>query len=71
MVSQNGIEAKLIPGGEEKPCCHHWMIEPPNGPVSRGVCRRCGYQRQFWNTPVELQSARDDTASVPELTGVL
>jgi len=30
-------------------CIHHWVIEPPEGPVSKGVCRKCGQERQFDN----------------------
>ncbi len=28
-------------------CRHHWIIEPANGPVSRGVCRNCHETPQF------------------------
>lgn len=28
-------------------CRHHWMIETPNGVTSRGVCKRCGLERDF------------------------
>jgi|TARA_B100002003_G_scaffold92564_1_gene86325 hypothetical protein len=31
-------------------CRHHWIIEPANGPVSRGVCRNCQETRQFRNS---------------------
>ena len=30
-------------------CQHHWLIESPNGPVSKGVCRLCGAEREFQN----------------------
>jgi hypothetical protein len=30
-------------------CAHHWGLEPPNGPESRGVCRVCGEERMFPN----------------------
>ena len=30
-------------------CHHHWMIESPTGPISRGRCRLCGIQREFRN----------------------
>ena len=30
-------------------CQHHWLIESPNGPVSMGVCRLCGAEREFHN----------------------
>lgn len=31
-------------------CAHHWVIEPPNGPTSEGVCQRCGERRAFTNS---------------------
>ena len=30
-------------------CVHHWVIEPPEGPVSKGVCKICGAEREFDN----------------------
>ena len=30
---------------------HHWVIEPPDGPTSTGVCRGCGEVRSFSNSP--------------------
>lgn len=30
-------------------CQHHWLIDSPNGPVSRGICRACGEEREFQN----------------------
>ena len=31
-------------------CAHHWVIAVPNGPMSKGVCQRCGHVRQFNNS---------------------
>ena len=31
-------------------CAHHWLIETAAGPVSKGVCRLCGEERQFTNS---------------------
>ncbi|PKB78847.1 MAG: hypothetical protein BZY88_16330 [SAR202 cluster bacterium Io17-Chloro-G9] len=31
-------------------CAHHWVIAVPDGPVSEGVCQRCGNQKQFQNS---------------------
>ena len=28
-------------------CQHHWVIGRPAGPVSKGLCRRCGEERDF------------------------
>ena len=30
-------------------CTHHWDIQPPAGPQSLGVCRRCKEERLFSN----------------------
>jgi len=30
-------------------CIHHWLIEPPTRPVSKGVCKKCGEDREFHN----------------------
>lgn len=31
------------------PCRHWWEIEQAAGPVSRGVCRKCGEVKEFIN----------------------
>ena len=31
-------------------CKHHWVIDRPNGPLSEGVCLRCGEKREFTNS---------------------
>lgn len=35
--------------GEDTRCSHHWLIESPAGPVSKGTCRKCGAEREFAN----------------------
>ena len=30
-------------------CQHHWVIDSPAGPVSKGACRSCGEERNFPN----------------------
>ncbi len=32
------------------PCKHHWEIDRPNGPLSRGVCKLCQEVREFENS---------------------
>ncbi len=35
---------------QELPGCeHHWVIERPAGPISKGACRNCGEERDFLN----------------------
>ena len=31
-------------------CAHHWLIARANGPLSEGVCQRCGESRDFSNS---------------------
>jgi hypothetical protein len=35
---------------QESTCQHHWYIATPAGSTSRGVCRRCGEERDFRNS---------------------
>ena len=30
-------------------CQHHWVMDRPAGPVSKGACRSCGEERDFLN----------------------
>jgi len=32
------------------PCPHHWIIDRPNGRLSRGVCQLCQEVREFENS---------------------
>lgn len=38
---------------------HHWLIESPNGPTSKGVCRLCGAEREFKNS-IQITSWESD-----------
>ena len=33
----------------EGQCVHYWIIDPPRGPVSKGVCKMCGAEKEFKN----------------------
>ena len=33
-----------------QPCCHWWDIESPNGPESKGKCKKCGEEKMFRNS---------------------
>ena len=35
---------------ETAPCCHHWVIQPANGPTSTGFCQKCFDTKEFSNT---------------------
>ncbi len=42
--------AKQGCGPESGECNHHWLIDPPSGPVSTGHCKLCGCERTFPNS---------------------
>ena len=35
-------------------CPHHWIIETSAGSTSKGVCRLCGEERDFDNSPDQV-----------------
>lgn len=49
--------------GQASLCRHYWVIETPNGPVSRGVCRYCEAVRDFKNFIDSLPWSEDPSAS--------
>ena len=54
-------------GHEASDCQHHWVIESPPGPTSKGVRRNCGDERDSQNY-VEGSSWHND-ASLKQLAG--
>ena len=36
--------------GASSKCRHYWRIESPKGPTSRGVCKLCGEEKDFYNS---------------------
>ena len=43
-------------------CVHWWLLEPANGPVSRGVCRFCHEARLFSNVEAYITN---DWGTIP------
>ena len=41
---------KVTPEQLQEECVHHWIIDSPSGPASRGSCRKCGAEKDFPNT---------------------
>lgn len=35
-------------------CRHHWIIEPPQGSTSKGICKVCGENREFRNSSDDI-----------------
>ena len=52
MVSKavNAVREKTEKITARDTCRHHWRIEEAQGPTSRGVCKLCGMEREFFNT---------------------
>jgi len=48
-------------------CRHYWVLENPNGPVSKGVCKLCGAERKFNNRFLDLWW-EDNTSFLPKLS---
>ena len=49
-------EESVAPDG----CRHYWIIESTEGPTSKGVCRLCGAEKEFFNSFYgPIQSAKD------------
>jgi hypothetical protein len=47
----NRLGAVVERKAAESVCCHHWIIETPAGPTSKGVCKLCGAEKEFDNFP--------------------
>lgn len=50
---------------------HRWTIETPNGPTARGVCKRCGGEREFQNSGSENVDFNDEATFVRGLGRVV
>ena len=43
-------------------CAHHWVIDTPAGPLSKGRCKLCGQDREFRNSPDNAFYWEDDAS---------
>jgi len=64
----NKLEAAPRNPAEKAKCRHYWIIESPNGPTSRGVCKYCGTVKEFSNYP-PYSSWDEDRSTSGELSG--
>ena len=44
-------------------CCHYWIIETANGPISRGECEICHEVRDFKNSVFDMDRSSQDNRS--------
>ena len=58
-TAQDWVYRGVVPSAENQEklteyvhahCAHYWVIAVPNGPISKGVCQRCGHMREFNNS---------------------
>lgn len=50
---------------EEVSCRHHWIIAPPNGPTSLGICKNCGTWGDFPNSTDSALADNPKTLGLP------
>ena len=43
------INKEELDEGANSGCSQHWMIGDPDGPMSAGICKHCGAQKEFMN----------------------
>lgn len=44
----------------QETCVHHWLIDYPSGPESKGVCKKCGAEKDFVNNlPLTWEKGKD------------
>ena len=48
----------------ESHCIHHWLIETPDGPVSKGICKYCKAEKYFNNELHDKYSAERQVRAV-------
>ncbi len=46
-------------------CAHYWIIDVPNGPLSEGVCQRCGEKKAFSNSVDSPYNSTPDSKKTP------
>jgi hypothetical protein len=44
----------------KKECGHYWRIDSANGPISKGVCKLCGLEKEFNNSFLGFSHSRVD-----------
>lgn len=63
-MSERSLTVEDLEGSVATKCRHHWVIESPQGATSRGVCKRCGTQREFYNAPPDAMWESDGGANL-------
>lgn len=60
------------PRSSKRTCHHYWIIDIPEGPTSRGICKFCGMEKEFDNMGPDSWRYGDmshlPVLSLPDLT---
>lgn len=51
-------------------CQHHWKIDSPRGALSKGLCKRCGKEREFRNSTTDYVWDEDSRQSYSPWRGI-
>ena len=49
-MMRNKAKTVLKEALNEDECRHYWIIQPPGGHTSKGVCKFCGMEKEFYNS---------------------
>jgi len=61
-TAQDWVYRGVVPSNENQSkvadyvhahCAHYWVIAAPDGPMSEGLCQRCGHVGEFRNSAPE------------------
>ena len=61
MTVHDGIPQVALEDQPAPACCHYWIIETANGPISRGECEICHEVRDFRNSVFDMDRSTQDT----------
>ena len=63
------VPVELAPKEEHH---HHWIIESANGPISKGVCKYCSAEKEFFNVALSPEDLKKNARlfDLPELPEV-
>ena len=65
MLDVSEAVEEVVEEVEVQTCCHHWEIEPAEGPVSLGVCRLCHESKEFKNSIDTYEAPRPTQGQTP------
>ena len=60
-----GPDQALSESTEKAVCCHHWMIQAAEGPVSMGTCRFCCETKEFKNSIEDWSLDKEANERIP------